>query len=204
MEYPPGDYKFYIQDMSTGDIECAEYSYTGKGLDSDVAQRNISVMLSEIFLQDDSHNGKWGDTIYDSFRTKIEHTNNGEEVSFHFPKDSTEYEPPCPHEDFEFLKSHEYVSDVPITVADKISKKIENKIEEPTMSDDTHPMHLSSVPYATGVPDLLAWNYEDPRFSTSMFVEVKSENDGIRLTQAKWFEKYRSLFDVYTMWIEKS
>ncbi|RJX50586.1 hypothetical protein [Halonotius pteroides] len=205
-EYDSGTYEIHLRDENRNDLEVFLYDYSGKKLTG----RGASEKFVEHWFDDDNHDGRWGDAVYDHFNTP---DNKADDASFVYPQqnNSSQPDPPPGHEDFEFLDNNDYVSKPPNPVAERIAKRVErnlspwykrglvSKMNEDSTTD-IHWTDYAKVPYMTGVPDLLVWNEECPRAETEKFVEVKSADEGILRSQAQWFAEY-DYFDNYTVWI---
>jgi hypothetical protein len=167
----------------------------------------------------ENHCGMWGDTIYDTFNSP---DNKSPASSFLEPFVTKENQPDPPEgrTDFEHLEKSEYVSRVPIPVAERIGKEVESSLTEvqkellaTTVSecdgaDDLHPHYYTGLPYIAGLPDILAWEENAPHDGQYKFVEVKKVDreggyqDGVRVDQALWFSFF-DYFDNYVIYVEE-
>jgi len=115
-EYDSGTYEIHLRDENRNDLEVFLYDYSGKKLTG----RGASEKFVEHWFDDDNHDGRWGDAVYDHFNTP---DNKADDASFVYPQqnNSSQPDPPPGHEDFEFLDNNDYVSKPPNPVAERIA-----------------------------------------------------------------------------------
>jgi len=167
----------------------------------------------------EEHGGMWGETNYDTFNSP---DNKSPESSFLEPFVTKENhpDPPDGRTDFEHLDRSEYVSRVPIPVAERIGEEVESHLTEAQKQllvttvascdsvDDLHVHLYTGLPYVAGLPDILAWKKGALRDGPYKFVEVKKVDreggyqDGVRVDQALWFSFF-DYFDNYVIYVEE-
>lgn len=203
-------YCLYINDVNHNLINIETYD-SPEGADS--MEAVIERWLAE------EHGGMWGETNYDTFNSP---DNKSPESSFLEPFVTKENQPDPPEgrTDFEHLEGSEYVSRVPIPVAERIGEEVESHLTEAQKEllttmvadcggvDELHRHIYTGLPYVAGLPDVLAWKRDAPDNGPYKFVEVKKVDreggyqDGLRVDQALWFSFF-DYFDNYVIYIEE-
>lgn len=197
--YEPGSYEIKISEINSSYAEYDDYEYTGNGT-SDVELFIIS------WLEDDNRSWKPNWKFLDYYSTNPE---GGWIENLQYPKG---YEKAMEDShDSEYLNSTEYEYPIPSQVATSISKEVQKHFTEELLdcavseilgfdsADVIHPEHYSTLVTVPGVPDLLVWD----RNWNYMFLEAKSENDGIRSSQENWSDLF-DCFESYIIWIHES
>lgn len=203
-------YRLYIHDINHNSMSIETYE-SPEGTDS------MESVIERWFAE--NHCGIWGDTNYDTFNSP---DNKSPDSSFLEPFVTKENQPDLPkgRTDFEHLDKSEYVSRVPIPVAERIGREVESNlikeqkellattVSECDGADDLHPHYYTGLPYIAGLPDILAWEEDAPRDGQYKFVEVKKVDredgyqDGVRVDQALWFSFF-DYFDNYVIYVEE-
>lgn len=206
----PVRFRFYIYDINQNSMTIEPY---------EVENRISSTeKLVEQWLASE-HDGTWGDVKYGTFNSP---DNKSPEASFIEPFSTKENQPDPPEgkSDFEHLMETEYVSRIPIPVAERIGKKLESEltdkqkeslvdvIEGCNSIEDIHPHVYTELPYTRGLPDILAWEEDALNDGSYKFIEVKKVDreggyqDGMRVDQALWFSSF-DIFDSYILYAEE-
>lgn len=203
-------YKLYIKDVNNNSMHSEIYENNDR---ADSMEETVEEWLKS------EHNATWGDTIYDTFNSP---DNKSPKSSFLEPFVTKENQPDPPEDriDFEHLDESEYVSRVPIPVAERIGKKVRSNLTKQQKSllatiiagcdsvDDIDKQFYTGVPYVSGLPDILAWEEDEPKDGSYKFFEVKKFDrksgyqDGIGVDQALWFSFF-DYFDSYVVYIEE-